>query len=120
MRKKTVLISLLLTAVIVILIAPFAGMKTIPFSVLLSSAAGSIDADIFFNIRVPRVLTAALAGAGLAVSGMTFQSMFRNSLATPFTLGVSSGASLGASVYVWSGLSIAFAGIPGVSVFSFV
>jgi iron complex transport system permease protein len=119
MRKKTVLISLLLTAVIAILIAPFAGMKIIPPGVLLSSAADSIDADIFFNIRVPRVLTAALAGAGLAVSGMTFQSMFRNSLATPFTLGVSSGASLGASVYVWSGLSIAFAGIPGISVFSF-
>ena len=119
MRKKTVLLTLLITAVTVVLIAPFIGMKFIPFSILFNSDAGSVDANIFFNIRMPRVLTAALAGAGLAVSGMTFQSMFRNSLATPFTLGVSSGASLGASVYVWSGLSFAFAGIPGVSLFSF-
>jgi len=119
MDKKTVLLTLLLTAIAVILMAPFVGMKFIPFGILFDSAAGSMDANIFFNIRVPRVLTAALAGAGLAVSGMTFQSMFRNSLATPFTLGVSSGASLGASVYVWSGLSFAFAGIPGVSMFSF-
>ena len=119
MRKKTVLLTLLMTAITVILLAPFIGMKFIPFSILFNSVAGSVDANIFFNIRMPRVLTAALAGAGLAVSGMTFQSMFRNSLATPFTLGVSSGASLGASVYVWSGLSFAFAGIPGVSLFSF-
>ncbi len=119
MSKKTVILSLLMTAITVILVAPFVGMKIIPFSVIFNSASGSVDANIFFNIRLPRVLTAALAGAGLAVSGMTFQSMFRNSLATPFTLGVSSGASLGASVYVWSGLSFAFAGIPGVSMFSF-
>lgn len=119
MKKKTVLLVLLITTVAVVLISPFAGMKIISFQVLLDATADSVDRDIFFNIRVPRVLTAALAGAGLAISGMTFQSMFRNSLATPFTLGVSSGASLGASIYVWSGLSLSILGVPGVSLFSF-
>jgi len=119
LKKKTVLIALLITAVVVILLAPFAGMKTISLHALLTAAADRMDSYIFFNIRVPRVLTAALAGAGLAVSGMTFQSMFRNSLATPFTLGVSSGASLGASIYVWSGLTLSITGVPGVSLFSF-
>jgi iron complex transport system permease protein len=68
---------------------------------------------------VPRVLAAFLAGAALAISGMAFQSMFRNPLATPFTLGVSSGASFGAALAVQLGFTGVWLGISGTSVAAF-
>lgn len=55
-----------------------------------------VQRDIFFNLRLPRVLWGAIAGSGLAVVGASFQSLFQNPLASPYTLGVASGASLGA------------------------
>jgi iron complex transport system permease protein len=63
--------------------------------------------------RIPRVLAAALAGAGLSVAGVAFQALLRNPLADPFTLGVSSGSSLGAVLAIRMGLeSIALFGYP--------
>lgn len=59
---------------------------------------------IFWQIRLPRVLLGWIAGAGLAAAGMVFQAIFRNSLATPYTLGVSAGASLGAALGMRLGL----------------
>ncbi|HDP94690.1 MAG TPA: iron ABC transporter permease [Candidatus Aminicenantes bacterium] len=59
---------------------------------------------IFWQIRLPRVLLGWVAGAGLAAAGMVFQAIFRNSLATPYTLGVSAGASLGAALGMRLGL----------------
>ena len=53
---------------------------------------------VLWSMRLPRVLLAALIGAGLSVSGCVFQSMFANPLATPDTLGVASGASFGAAL----------------------
>ena len=47
-----------------------------------------MEATIFWDIRVPRVATAFIAGMALALSGMAFQAMVRNLLSTPFTLGV--------------------------------
>lgn len=58
------------------------------------------------NLRLPRILLAALAGAGLAVSGCAFQSLFANPLATPDTLGVASGASFGAALGILMGFSL--------------
>jgi iron complex transport system permease protein len=71
--------------------------------------------EILWRIRVPRVSLGLLAGAALAASGMAFQAMFRNALATPYTLGVSSGASLGAALYMRAALRLDAAGIDGVS-----
>jgi iron complex transport system permease protein len=51
---------------------------------------------------------------------MAFQAMFRNPLATPFTLGVSAGASLGAAIYVRLGMVFTFAGASGISIFAFM
>jgi iron complex transport system permease protein len=65
-----------------------------------NSASRNVDAEIFFLARLPRVLLAAIAGAGLAVAGAVFQALLRNDLAAPFTLGVSSGASLGAVIAI--------------------
>lgn len=59
---------------------------------------------VIYNIRLPRVLIAALAGSGLAVSGAAFQSLFSNPLATPDTLGVATGASFGAALGIILGM----------------
>ena len=58
---------------------------------------------VLFNIRIPRILMALAAGAGLASSGAAFQSLFANPLATPDTLGVANGASFGASLGILLG-----------------
>jgi iron complex transport system permease protein len=55
-------------------------------------------ADIVLKFRLPKALTASLSGAALAISGLQMQTLFRNPLADPFTLGVSSGASLGVAI----------------------
>jgi iron complex transport system permease protein len=72
-----------------------------------------IEARILSEVRIPRVTLGFLAGAALATAGMAFQALFRNALATPYTLGVSAGASLGAAIYVHLGISASLAGIPG-------
>jgi iron complex transport system permease protein len=75
----------------------------------------NVDAQIFFLARLPRVAAGAIAGATLASAGVVFQAMLRNPLATPFTLGVSAGASLGAMLAIISGVSIAagpFSAVP--------
>src|SRR5688572_27241653 len=72
-----------------------------------------IEARILREVRLPRVALGFLAGAALATAGMGFQALFRNALATPYTLGVSAGASLGAAIYVHVGITATVAGIPG-------
>jgi iron complex transport system permease protein len=75
-----------------------------------------IEARILSEVRIPRVTLGFLAGAALATAGMAFQALFRNALATPYTLGVSAGASLGAAIYVHLGITASLAGIPGSAV----
>jgi len=73
--------------------------------------AHDIDAknvSIVWLLRLPRVLLAFLVGGGLAASGAVCQSVLRNPLASPYILGVSSGASLGAGIIIVSGISIPF------------
>jgi iron complex transport system permease protein len=77
------------------------------------------DAQIFFISRLPRTVAAALVGAALAAAGVVFQALLRNPLATPFTLGVSAGAALGAMLAITFPLSLAFAGVSTVPVASF-
>jgi iron complex transport system permease protein len=103
---------LLSVSLLVLLSAPFIGHEIIsPVEI----SAGS-DAGVFWLIRVPRVAMAFLTGAALSVCGTIFQAMFRNPLATPYTLGIASGASLGAAVFYI--LSIKFVG--GSVLFSFL
>jgi iron complex transport system permease protein len=68
-----------------------------------------LHTQIFFALRVPRVLLGVMVGAALSVSGNTLQMLFRNPLADPFVLGVSGGAALGATIVSFLGLS-AFGG----------
>ena len=79
-----------------------------------------LDSSIYAELRIPRALLAALAGGGLAMGGMAFQALFRNALATPFTLGVSSGAALGAALYIGLGLPWMVFGFPGATFASFI
>ena len=67
---------------------------------LLTGGAGlsGMDASIFMKLRLPRMLTAVLAGAGLSLAGLQMQSIFRNPLADPHIMGVSAGAGTGAAV----------------------
>ncbi len=118
-RSWTVLGAISLGAILVLLLAPFVGERLISPTELSDRLPGG-EGQIFFDLRVPRILLAFLAGAGLAVSGMAFQAMFRNPLATPFTLGVASGASLGAAIFLCLGLSASWFVLPGLSLFSLI
>ncbi|PLT35943.1 iron ABC transporter permease [Bacillus sp. V5-8f] len=69
--------------------------------------------NIVMNIRLPRVILAGLIGASLAIAGAAFQGLLRNPLADPYTLGVSSGASVGAVVTLFFHLSL-----PGIGLYT--
>jgi len=118
MNRSLVLLLLAVTAALVFAAAPFLGMVRIPLGVLWHDADQS-TMMIFWDLRVPRVLLALLAGAGLAAGGLAFQAVFRNPLAEPFTLGVASGAALGASAYIHLGLRFSLLWISGSSWFAF-
>ena len=81
--------------------------------------ADNIDAQIFFVARLPRVLAAALVGSALALSGVVFQALLRNPLASPDTLGVSAGAALGAMMAITFSLDFSLLGISAVPLASF-
>jgi iron complex transport system permease protein len=73
---------------------------------------------ILFDFRLPKAVTAALVGAALAVAGLQMQTLFRNPLADPFILGISSGASLGVALVVLGiGVGGALTFVSGLSVF---
>ena len=78
------------------------------------------DEAIFFAIRLPRVLGAALVGAALASAGVLFQGLLRNPLADPYALGVSGGAALGGALGFLLSLSFSFLGFSPVPVLAFV
>ncbi len=69
----------------------------------------STDMRIIWNLRLPRVLAALLAGTGLAMAGAAMQSMMKNPLADPYTTGISSGAALGATMAMTLGIAV----VPG-------
>lgn len=75
-----------------------------------------IRADVIWNMRLPRTLSAALIGAGLAVVGAIMQTLTRNPMADPYLLGISSGASFGAVLVIVAGFG---SGLFGVSLGAF-
>jgi iron complex transport system permease protein len=104
-----------------ILLAPLVGSTSISlrrafdFSMPFSDNA---DAQIFFVARLPRTLAGAWVGACLAAAGVVFQGLLRNPLATPFTLGVSAGAALGAMLAItfdWTLTAVGISAVPAAS-----
>jgi len=117
-REKTMITVMAVVTAAVLIAAPFIGMERITPSAI--AAKEGMAAEIFWRIRVPRVIIGFIAGASLALSGMAFQAVFRNPLATPFTLGVSSGAAFGAALYMKAGIVFGLAWLPGQSVSAFI
>lgn len=116
---RVIRVLLLAAAVLVaaMLFAPLVGSSTISLAKAWSGVWP--DSEVFFSIRWPRVLLAALAGGALSIAGVLFQALLRDALATPFTLGVSSGASLGAVVAICLGWRT-FGGMPAIWISAFV
>ncbi len=71
----------------------------------------NVQKEIIWNIRLPRVLVAFFAGSALSLGGAIVQSVLKNPLASPYTMGVSSGASLAVSVLIVTGISVPFLGV---------
>jgi len=95
-------------------------MQKVPFvRQWIGAEFSSTHQAIVLNLRLPRVILAALVGAGLAVSGAVFQGMFKNPMADPYVLGVSSGAALGATLAIILGLRTALGGMAWISIFAF-
>lgn len=96
------LLTVLLGAALVVAIG--LGAAAIPFSEVISSLMGAATSKrfdiIIWNIRLPQALCAVTAGAGLAVAGAVMQSVLRNPLGSPFTLGISHAAAFGAALSV--------------------
>jgi iron complex transport system permease protein len=108
--------------IVTLVLAPLAGPTRIDLRRVFDFSipfADNTDAQIFFIARLPRTLAGALVGALFAASGVVFQGLLRNALATPFTLGVSTGAALGAVLAISFNWSIAALGISAVPVAAF-
>ena len=104
------------------LLAPLAGSTHISLARVFDRSipyADNIDAQIFFVARLPRVLAAALVGSALALAGVVFQALLRNPLASPDTLGVSAGASLGAMLAITFDSGVTLLGLSAVPLASF-
>jgi iron complex transport system permease protein len=122
MKKKTSLAAALLVSLGVLCAGTSLGSSPISLSdtlgVLLFKlckiplAAGIENKNIviIWNLRFPRALLAFMAGGALSMSGAVFQSILKNQLASPYILGVSSGASLGAALVMLTGFSLPFLG----------
>lgn len=104
--------------ILFLLISPFLGAVSLTLDGILD--VSSLDSQIFFDLRLPRLLFTLCAGAILALSGLLFQTLFRNALMTPYTLGISSGAVLGAGIAIKLGLTSLVFGITAISLFGFI
>ena len=105
------------------LAAPLVGTTPIALSRVFDRSipfADNVDAQVFFIARLPRVLAALLVGSSLAVAGVVFQAFLRNPLASPDTLGLSTGATLGAVVVITFHIDATMFGVSAVPLASFV
>jgi ABC-type Fe3+-siderophore transport system permease subunit len=120
--KKKFLISIIVLLLLWLLIASVSVLSgtyaTNPLSVLFQE--NELTNTILFKIRIPRVLMATIAGGTLGMCGAALQALFRNPLASPFTLGISGGASLGALIGIRLGLAVGLLGFSMVSILAFL
>ena len=121
-RYSRVLTGFALLFLLTLLVAPLIGPTPVNLGRALQGLgdySNNVDANILFVARLPRVLLGAVTGASLALAGAVFQALLRNDLAAPFTLGVSSGASLGAVIAISLGLNFSLLGLSSVSLAAF-
>ncbi len=115
-----ILVSVLVTAcLIAIMVGPVSIHPVIIVKIWVSKVLGgliqpnwdSIQETIVVNIRTPRVILSALVGMGLAIAGAAMQGLFRNPMAEPYVLGMSSGAACGATLAIVLGIGKVFGGL---------
>ncbi|WP_281637548.1 iron ABC transporter permease [Flavobacterium marginilacus] len=105
-KRNTILFSLLFLGLIILFFVNISlGSITIPFKEVYTSLTGGQASKstweyIIINYRLPKAITAVLVGMGLSISGLLMQTLFRNPLAGPYVLGLSSGASLGVAFVI--------------------
>ena len=103
-RTLPLIVTLMVSIVVLAIINLFVGSVKIPVTDICRILVGDESHEIWTNIiwksRLPQVLTAIVAGAGLAVSGLQMQTVFRNPLAGPSVLGISNGSALGVAFVV--------------------
>lgn len=124
---------LLLAVLLFIVVIASTGMgyiKITPFEVIkivisrisgipeLMEGIDNVFPYVVMEVRLPRILTSAVVGAGLSIAGVIFQGILLNPLADPYTLGISAGAAFGASIALL--LDITFLGIYSVPLFAFI
>lgn len=117
--KRTPFIAIGIIAIFTIAVAPLCGGQFLSPLLWFGQHSSSVEATLFWQIRLPRMILALVAGSTLGICGLVFQSVFRNPLATPFTLGISSGASFGAALSLRLGM-VGTAAIVGIKLFSFL
>lgn len=105
-NRNTALFSILIIGIITLFLINLSlGSVAIPLKDVFKSITGGIPTKetwhyIILNYRLPKAITAILVGMGLSVSGLLMQTLFRNPLAGPYVLGLSSGASLGVAIVI--------------------
>ena len=112
---RLVISILILFTILSAVLAPLIGTNKSSFLELFSSEIGQ---QIFYDLRLPRVVFAFLVGFSLAMIGVAFQALLQNELATPYTLGVASGGALGAVIAIKSGLIFTVFGFTNITFFS--
>lgn len=100
MKNFKFILLVLLTAILFIADIAYGSVK-IPLNEIFSD--NEIFHNIIYNFRLPKALTALITGAAISVAGLIMQTLFRNPLAGPYVLGVSSGASLGVAIFILAG-----------------
>jgi len=115
MNKKIGL--LFLGVMLVLVLTPFLGITPIDLPGLFNPNPSSF---IFWQLRVPRTILGFVAGAILALSGLVCQNLFKNNLATPDLLGISSGAAAGAVIALKFKFHLSFLGTGGVYILSYL
>lgn len=110
-RLRTPVVALLAVALVVVVMSALAtGAIPVALVDLFRSSTNELHRSVLLEVRAPRVLLAGCVGAALALSGASLQGLFRNPLADPGLIGVSSGAALGASTLIVFGGGLAVAG----------
>jgi iron complex transport system permease protein len=105
------------------ILGPLIGAHNVDFARAFDSSipvSDNTDRLILFGTRIPRVILALCVGASLAIAGAAMQGLLRNPLASPYTLGVASGGTLGAAIAIWLGVGKTALAVPGTVFGAFV
>ena len=122
-RNWQVFVFLIVSLILTLIFAASTGavkISTAEIIEILTKDSDIVNASILMDIRLPRVLLAAVLGAGLAAVGGVMQAIFKNPLVDSYTLGMSSGAALGAVISIITGLNARIFGMETTGIFAFM